>query len=83
MKAAQTLFLLIMYECKYTYEGLHSRQLAVYGRDAIRCQASANVLISGFQGLGVEMANDVILAGAKSVTLHDQSNVERGQCSET
>lgn len=32
-----------------------AQQLAVYGREAIRCQASANVLISGLQGLGVEM----------------------------
>lgn len=36
----------------------------------------ANVLISSLQGLGVEVAKNVILAGVKSVTLHDQSNVE-------
>eukprot|EP00897_Mesotaenium_endlicherianum_P006168 jgi/Mesen1/557/ME000105S10735 len=31
----------------------------------------ANVLISGLKGLGVETAKNVILAGVKSVTLHD------------
>lgn len=57
-------------------EDLHSRQLAVYGREAMRRLFGANVLISSLQGLGVEVAKNVILAGVKSVTLHDQSNVE-------
>eukprot|EP00252_Welwitschia_mirabilis_P014821 TRINITY_DN32861_c0_g1_i1.p1 TRINITY_DN32861_c0_g1~~TRINITY_DN32861_c0_g1_i1.p1 ORF type:complete len:1053 (+),score=251.74 TRINITY_DN32861_c0_g1_i1:370-3528(+) len=57
-------------------EDLHSRQLAVYGRDAMRRLFGANILISGLQGLGVEIAKNVILAGVKSVTLHDTSNVE-------
>jgi len=57
-------------------EDLHSRQLAVYGREAMRRLAGANVLISGLRGLGVEVAKNVILAGVKSVTLHDHSNVE-------
>jgi ubiquitin-activating enzyme E1 len=33
--------------------------------------ASSSVLISGLGGLGVEVAKNVILAGAKSVTVHD------------
>lgn len=57
-------------------EDLHSRQLAVYGREAMRRLFGANVLISSLQGLGVEIAKNIILAGVKSVTLHDQSNVE-------
>lgn len=36
-------------------EDLHSRQLAVYGREAMRRLFGANVLISGLQGLGVEI----------------------------
>lgn len=57
-------------------EDLHSRQLAVYGRETMRRLFGAHVLISGLQGLGVEVAKNVILAGVKSVTLHDAGNVE-------
>ena len=36
-------------------ENLHSRQLAVYGREAFRRFAKASVLISGLNALGVEV----------------------------
>ena len=35
-------------------ENLHSRQLAVYGRDAMKRMTGASSLISGLNGLGVE-----------------------------
>ena len=35
-------------------EDLHSRQLAVYGKDSMRQMASSNVLICGALGLGIE-----------------------------
>ncbi|XP_023532141.1 ubiquitin-activating enzyme E1 1-like [Cucurbita pepo subsp. pepo] len=57
-------------------EDLHSRQLAVYGRETMRKLFASNVLISGMQGLGAEIAKNVILAGVKSVTLHDEGVVE-------
>ncbi|MCD9645786.1 E1 ubiquitin-activating protein [Datura stramonium] len=57
-------------------EDLHSRQLAVYGRETMRRLFASNVLISGLQGLGAEIAKNLILAGVKSVTLHDEGNVE-------
>lgn len=38
-------------------EDLHSRQLAVYGRETMRRLFASNVLISGTQGLGVEIGN--------------------------
>ncbi|RDX92800.1 Ubiquitin-activating enzyme E1 1, partial [Mucuna pruriens] len=57
-------------------EDLHSRQLAVYGRETMRRLFGSNVLVSGMQGLGVEIAKNLILAGVKSVTLHDEGNVE-------
>ncbi|KAI9118197.1 hypothetical protein K1719_010529 [Acacia pycnantha] len=57
-------------------EDLHSRQLAVYGRDTMRKLFASNILVSGMQGLGVEIAKNLILAGVKSVTLHDEGNVE-------
>ncbi|OMO82887.1 Ubiquitin/SUMO-activating enzyme E1 [Corchorus capsularis] len=57
-------------------EDLHSRQLAVYGRETMRRLFGSNVLISGMQGLGAEIAKNLILAGVKSVTLHDEGVVE-------
>ncbi|XP_078447049.1 ubiquitin-activating enzyme 1 [Wolffia australiana] len=57
-------------------EDLHSRQLAVYGRETMRRLFAANVLISGINGLGAEIAKNLVLAGVKSVTLHDEESVE-------
>ncbi|KAK9127356.1 hypothetical protein Syun_016153 [Stephania yunnanensis] len=84
-------------------EDLHSRQLAVYGRETMQRLFISNVLISGMQGLGAEIgtlyvcdvspsvvctmplfcmtvvvlnAKNLILAGVKSVTLHDEGDVE-------
>ncbi|EEF35682.1 ubiquitin-activating enzyme E1 1 [Ricinus communis] len=57
-------------------EDLHSRQLAVYGRETMRKLFASNILISGIQGLGAEIAKNLILAGVKSVTLHDEGDVE-------
>lgn len=54
-------------------EGLYSRQLYVMGREAQLRMGSSNVLIVGLNGLGVEVAKNVILAGVKSVTLHDNT----------
>lgn len=36
-------------------EDLHSRQLAVYGRETMRRLFASNILISGIQGLGAEI----------------------------
>lgn len=44
-------------------EDLHSRQLAVYGRETMRRLFGAHVLVSGLQGLGVEI-------GMSNVCLH-------------
>lgn len=57
-------------------EDLHSRQLAVYGRETMRRLFASSVLVSGMQGLGAEIAKNLILAGVKSVTLHDEGVVE-------
>ncbi|XP_078180716.1 ubiquitin-activating enzyme E1 2-like [Carex rostrata] len=57
-------------------EDLHSRQLAVYGRETMRRLFASNVLVSGLQGLGAEIAKNLVLAGVKSVTLHDEGEVE-------
>ena len=36
-------------------EDLHSRQIAVYGRENMKKLAGANVLVSGINGLGAEI----------------------------
>jgi len=57
-------------------EGLYSRQLYVMGKEAMHQLASAHVLISGVRGLGVEIAKNIILGGAKSVIIHDCGQVD-------
>ena len=46
------------------------------GKEAMHRLAHANVLISGMRGLGVEIAKNIILGGAKAVTIHDFDNVD-------
>ena len=62
-------------------EDLHSRQLAVYGRDTMRKMASAHVLVSGLRGLGVEIAKNLVLAGVRAVSLQDEGLVETADLS--
>ncbi|DBB17709.1 TPA: NEDD8-activating protein uba3 [Trebouxia sp. C0006] len=57
-------------------EDLHSRQLAVYGRDSMRRLAASQVLILGATGLSVEVAKNVILAGVKAMVLHDTAETQ-------
>ncbi|XP_015787197.1 ubiquitin-like modifier-activating enzyme 1 [Tetranychus urticae] len=52
-------------------ESLYSRQLYVLGHEAMRKMAYSDVLVSGMNGLGVEVAKNIILGGVKSVTIHD------------
>ncbi|XP_066469521.1 ubiquitin-like modifier-activating enzyme 7 isoform X2 [Tiliqua scincoides] len=42
----------------------------------MRKMATATVLVSGMKGLGVEIAKNIILAGVKSVTVHDQNDAQ-------
>ncbi|TFK55878.1 ubiquitin activating enzyme [Heliocybe sulcata] len=57
-------------------EGLYSRQLYVLGHEAMKRMAASNILIVGAQGLGVEIAKNVCLAGVKSVTIYDPEPVK-------
>ncbi|GIX71485.1 ubiquitin-like modifier-activating enzyme 1 [Caerostris extrusa] len=57
-------------------ESLYSRQLYVLGHEAMRRIATAEVLICGAKGLGIEIAKNIILGGVKSVTLHDVGDCE-------
>lgn len=55
-------------------EALYSRQLFVLGKDAMLKMGKADVLVTGLSGLGAEICKNVILAGVRSVTLHDERN---------
>jgi ubiquitin-activating enzyme E1 len=48
----------------------------VIGKEAMHQLANAHVLISGMRGLGVEIAKNIILGGAKSVIVHDSGQVD-------
>ncbi|MGH0146291.1 UNVERIFIED_CONTAM: hypothetical protein FKN15_007464, partial [Acipenser sinensis] len=48
----------------------------VLGHEAMKRMQNSNVLISGMRGLGVEIAKNVILAGVKTVTIHDSAAAE-------
>jgi ubiquitin-activating enzyme E1 len=52
-------------------ESLYSRQLYVLGKEAMSRMKHINIFISGINGVGLEIAKCVILAGVNSVTLHD------------
>lgn len=56
-------------------EGLYSRQLYAVGFDAMKRMANSSILICGMNGLGVEIAKNVILQGFKRVSLYDQEKV--------
>uniref|UniRef100_A0A8D1MK57 Ubiquitin-activating enzyme E1 C-terminal domain-containing protein n=1 Tax=Sus scrofa TaxID=9823 RepID=A0A8D1MK57_PIG len=52
-------------------EELYSRQLYVLGLPAMERIQGAKVLLSGLQGLGAEIAKNLVLMGIGSLTLHD------------
>eukprot|EP00178_Gracilaria_changii_P019042 TRINITY_DN55469_c0_g1_i1.p1 TRINITY_DN55469_c0_g1~~TRINITY_DN55469_c0_g1_i1.p1 ORF type:complete len:1053 (+),score=173.13 TRINITY_DN55469_c0_g1_i1:419-3577(+) len=60
-----------MVDADHIDEGLYSRQLYVLGHEAMRAMAKSAVLIIGCDGLGVELAKNVILAGVRSVSVYD------------
>ncbi|KAF1745227.1 hypothetical protein MXB_1303 [Myxobolus squamalis] len=61
-------------------ESLYSRQLYnfftmnryVLGSEAMKKMSNTNVLITGIDGLGCEIAKNIILGGVNSVILHDE-----------
>uniref|UniRef100_A0A8D3DA32 Ubiquitin-activating enzyme E1 n=1 Tax=Scophthalmus maximus TaxID=52904 RepID=A0A8D3DA32_SCOMX len=55
-------------------EGFYSRQLYVLGHEAMQRMATADVLVAGVRGLGVEIAKNVILSGVRSVTVQDEGH---------
>jgi len=52
-------------------DSLYSRQRYMLGDGAMIKLAHSKVFLSGLGGLGIEIAKNVVLAGIKSITLHD------------
>ncbi|KAN0022843.1 hypothetical protein ACTFIU_005584 [Dictyostelium citrinum] len=52
-------------------DSLYSRQRYVLGDFAMSKLSKGDVFLSGLGGVGVEVAKNIILAGIKSITLHD------------
>ncbi|ORD94504.1 UBA1 [Enterospora canceri] len=61
--------------CDGIDEELYSRQLYVLGYEAMKKMQKATVLIVGADGLGQEIAKNVILAGISKVGIYDNESV--------
>lgn len=57
-------------------ENLYSRQIGVFGAEAMGKLVKLRVFLQGLKGVGIETAKNLILAGPKSVTLFDQELVK-------
>eukprot|EP00397_Hematodinium_sp_SG-2012_P005547 GEMP01005567.1.p1 GENE.GEMP01005567.1~~GEMP01005567.1.p1 ORF type:complete len:1030 (+),score=207.10 GEMP01005567.1:26-3091(+) len=55
---------------------LYSRQIGTYGLETMGKLIQMKVLISGLRGTGVETAKNLVLAGPKAISLHDDALVE-------
>lgn len=55
---------------------LYSRQVGTYGLETMTKLVQAKYLICGLQGVGAEIAKNLILAGPAQVTLSDQTVVD-------
>lgn len=54
---------------------LYDRQIRLWGLESQKRIRTARILISGLNGLGAEIAKNIILSGVKSVTLLDDKPV--------
>ncbi|VVC43683.1 THIF-type NAD/FAD binding fold [Cinara cedri] len=54
---------------------VYDRQIRLWGHDGQKKLSSWNVLLIGLQGLGAEIAKNLILCGVHSITLKDPSDV--------
>lgn len=52
-----------------------SRYIGAMGVEAVAKQAAARVFLSGAGALGIEIAKNLVLAGCKSFTLHDDQPI--------
>ena len=56
-------------------DSLYSRQRYVLGDTAMKKMAQSKVFVSGMDGLGVEIAKNIVLAGVKELVIHDTTSV--------
>ena len=56
-------------------DSLYSRQRYVLGDTAMKKMAQSKVFVSGMDGLGVEIAKNIVLAGVKELVIHDTTLV--------
>ena len=56
-------------------ENAYSRSLAVFGHGALSKLMAMKVFIQGINGLGIEVAKNLILAGPKQVSICDSELV--------
>lgn len=62
---------------------LYDRQIRLWGLDAQKRLRHSRILLIGLRGLGAEIAKNIVLAGIKSLTLLDQTEVtEEDTCSQ-
>jgi hypothetical protein len=57
-----------------------SRQVGVYGLEAMGRLVTLDVLVIGLKGVGVEAAKNLVLAGPRSVTLFDPEPATIADC---
>jgi len=57
------------------YENEWSRLLATVGKDSLRRLQQSKILLIGLNGLGAEIAKNIVLMGAQSLTIHDTTTV--------
>lgn len=56
-------------------ENLYSRIIATYGAETMGKLVKLRVLLVGLQGVGIETAKNLVLAGPKSVHIVDNNKV--------
>ncbi|XP_055545721.1 SUMO-activating enzyme subunit 1 [Wyeomyia smithii] len=62
---------------------LYDRQIRLWGLDSQKRLRAARILVAGMNGLGAEIAKNIILSGVKSVTLLDDQDVKESDfCSQ-
>ena len=55
-----------------------SRYIGAMGIEAVQRQANSSIFLSGANGVGIEIAKNIVLSGCKKFVLHDTiSNILR------
>jgi ubiquitin-activating enzyme E1 len=57
------------------FDNEYSRLIGAIGKDALKRLQAAKVLLVGLNGLGLEIAKNLVLMGVASLTIHDASPV--------